>query len=111
MTLTEPNSGDLNSSRGLEDELDNRAEDLRQAFFEHYGAGMDFIARAPGRINLIGEHTDYNGGFVLPVAINRTTLIAARVVQLTGHQIELYSRNFDVATSFDLDNIEPAQDE
>ncbi|MCZ8077541.1 MAG: galactokinase, partial [Paucibacter sp.] len=35
------------------------------------------LARAPGRVNLIGEHTDYNDGFVLPAAIDRNTWVAA----------------------------------
>ncbi|MCY4539166.1 MAG: galactokinase family protein, partial [Chloroflexi bacterium] len=37
-----------------------------------------FIVRAPGRVNLIGEHTDYNDGFVFPMAIERATWIALR---------------------------------
>ena len=36
------------------------------------------IVRAPGRVNLIGEHTDYNDGFVFPLAIDRATYIALR---------------------------------
>lgn len=49
------------------------------AFFRsHFGAAPDVIVRAPGRVNLIGEHTDYNEGFVLPCAISRQTMAAAR---------------------------------
>jgi galactokinase len=42
-----------------------------------FGASPDLIARAPGRVNLIGEHTDYNDGFVLPAAIGVETMVAA----------------------------------
>ena len=42
----------------------------------HFGAEPDMLFRAPGRVNLIGEHTDYNDGFVLPAAINRQTVVA-----------------------------------
>jgi galactokinase len=45
-------------------------ERARAAFIERFGCAPGFGARAPGRVNLIGEHTDYNGGFVLPVAID-----------------------------------------
>ncbi len=79
------------------------AESFRQAF-DHQ---PDFVARAPGRINLIGEHTDYNGGFVLPVAIDRTVLIAARALP-TSRLVHLVSINFGNRTHFDLDSITPS---
>jgi len=50
---------------------------LRADFARHYGHLPAWIARAPGRVNLIGEHTDYNQGFVLPMAIEREVLLAA----------------------------------
>jgi len=49
---------------------------LRAQFFELYGREPRFFS-APGRVNLIGEHTDYNDGFVLPMAIDRRTFVAA----------------------------------
>jgi galactokinase len=48
-----------------------------RAFQEQYGNSPQWIAAAPGRVNLIGEHTDYNDGFVFPMALERYTLIAA----------------------------------
>jgi galactokinase len=47
------------------------------AFRERIGAPPDGVWSAPGRVNLIGEHTDYNGGFVLPFAIDQRTAVAA----------------------------------
>src|SRR5689334_7222049 len=47
-------------------------------FTNVYGYSPAWIASAPGRVNLIGEHTDYNDGFVLPMAIERFTVIAAQ---------------------------------
>ena len=51
-------------------------EQLRQGFADLYGQSPRLFS-APGRVNLIGEHTDYNEGFVLPIAINRRTVVAA----------------------------------
>ena len=63
-----------------------------KAYDYMFGEDPELIASAPGRINLIGEHTDYNGGFVLPCAVGR------RVAVAVGHGGgELYSANFDEA--------------
>ncbi|MFE2927884.1 galactokinase [Streptomyces goshikiensis] len=51
---------------------------MREAFRRIYGADPEGIWAAPGRVNLIGEHTDYNDGFALPIAIPQHTLVAAR---------------------------------
>ena len=59
------------------------------------------IFRAPGRVNLIGEHTDYNDGFVLPVAIDRTAIIVGRPRE--DRTVCVYSINLEQTDSFDLD--------
>jgi galactokinase len=53
-------------------------EVVAREFRQRFGEAPRFVARAPGRVNLIGEHTDYNDGFVLPMAIDRATWIALR---------------------------------
>jgi galactokinase len=53
-------------------------EPLRTTFAHAFGAAPSLCVQAPGRVNLIGEHTDYNDGFVLPCAIDFHTLVAAR---------------------------------
>ncbi|WP_083699822.1 galactokinase [Shewanella sp. UCD-KL12] len=56
-----------------------KAARAEQAFILAYGSGSELQAYAPGRVNLIGDHTDYNQGFVLPVAIDMgTTVLAAK---------------------------------
>lgn len=73
---------------------------LRLNFNDHYGANPR-IFRAPGRVNLIGEHTDYNDGFVLPVAINRAAFIAGSLRQ--DRLIRVMSVNIGQEYEFDLD--------
>jgi galactokinase len=51
---------------------------IRDRFAQRYRIHPQLIVRAPGRVNLIGEHTDYNDGFVFPAAIDRATYVAAR---------------------------------
>lgn len=59
--------------------------------------------RAPGRVNLIGEHTDHNGGLVMPVAIDRETRVT--LAPTTGSTIKVESRN--LAQSFEFDPTDP----
>ena len=58
-------------------DLESRIDLVTEKFIEVYGSPPRTIVRAPGRVNLIGEHTDYNDGYVLPIAIDRDILIAA----------------------------------
>ncbi|OUM40916.1 galactokinase [Arthrobacter sedimenti] len=57
----------------------NTPLDLAAAFTDRFGSEPDGLWSAPGRVNVIGEHTDYNGGFVLPFAIRHSTTVAAAV--------------------------------
>ena len=74
-----------------------------EAFSAKFGKAPEFIVQAPGRVNLIGEHTDYNNGFVLPMAIDRCIWIAlqARNDQL----VKLHSLDFPNPAEFSLINI------
>ncbi len=73
---------------------------MQQTFRELYGTDAR-IYRAPGRVNLIGEHTDYNDGFVMPAAIGFSTWVAA--APRTDRRLVLYSTNFAEQVEFDLD--------
>lgn len=58
------------------------------AFQARFGSLPESIARAPGRVNLLGEHVDYNDGFVMPAAIDRATYVAFSKSVHTGFQVE-----------------------
>ncbi|NLX11372.1 MAG: galactokinase [Chloroflexi bacterium] len=75
-----------------------------KTFEERFGAPPTLLARAPGRVNLIGEHTDYNDGFVLPAAINRAIYVAAR--PRDDSDVHFVSTDFDSQTLFSLDNLD-----
>jgi galactokinase len=74
-------------------------ERVVREFAARHGAPAAFIARGPGRVNLIGDHTDYNDGFVLPMAIDRAVWIALRPRR--DGQVVVYSVDFGETREFD----------
>jgi galactokinase len=68
-------------------------------FQKHFGAAPTHFFRAPGRVNLIGEHTDYNDGFVLPCAINYHTVITAAPRDDQLRKISVVAADFDKQVS------------
>lgn len=75
-----------------------------QSTFQSSFSGEPTLVRSPGRVNLIGEHTDYNGGFVLPAAINKEILFA--VAENGTEQCKLYAVDVDQHYSFPLNQLE-----
>src|SRR5207244_11775779 len=76
-------------------------EELTAAFQKLY-KGQPRIYRAPGRVNLIGEHTDYNEGFVMPAAINFSTFVAA--TKREDSLVKIRSDHFEDDAEIDLAN-------
>jgi galactokinase len=81
-------------------DLSRAEEGARNAYQRHFGRPPRWIASAPGRVNLIGEFTDYNGGFVLPMAIEARTAIAAAPNE--SSRIVLHSQSAGETTTIDL---------
>ncbi len=78
---------------------------LRSAFRQSFHASPEVIVRAPGRVNLIGEHTDYNDGFVLPIAIDRAAWIAAS--SCVSQLATVVALDYDQAATFRITDLEP----
>jgi galactokinase len=74
-----------------------------QARFENRYGGSPRLVQAPGRVNLIGEHTDYNEGFVFPAAIAFSTQIA--IAKRDDRSVLVFSENYSEACEFDLDHL------
>ena len=81
---------------------------VQVAFRSIFKADPDFIVRAPGRVNLIGEHTDYNEGYVLPMAIDRAVWIALR--PRADRRVSLHSLDLNLSAAFDLDSLAPGKE-
>ena len=79
--------------------------DVRLRFVEIFDAEPTGLWSAPGRVNLIGEHTDYNDGFVLPFAINRRTVLAIR--QRADRVLRVCSDFTDELVEIELDQLSP----
>ena len=75
---------------------------VEEVFRKRYGEPAG-IFRAPGRVNLIGEHTDYNDGFVMPAAVAFYTYVAAGPRR--DRRLDVYSIDFDEVRGFDMDRL------
>src|SRR5258708_37389670 len=80
------------------------AAKLRDSFRERYGTDAR-VFRAPGRVNLIGEHTDYNDGFVMPAAIELNVWVA--IAPRTDRKLVVHSENFPESSEIDLNERDP----
>ena len=68
----------MSKTTEINDMIKLKVESLKESFIKKYGEGDVDVFFSPGRINLIGEHTDYNGGFVFPCAIPLGTFCLIR---------------------------------
>jgi len=87
-------------------DLTQRKALLTQKFFDRFDSLPTLWAQAPGRVDLMGSHTDYNQGYVLTMAIDRNTWLAAR--PRPDRQVVIHSLNLEGGEAFSLDNITPA---
>ncbi|MBI2251701.1 MAG: galactokinase, partial [Armatimonadetes bacterium] len=76
---------------------------LSKGFKKIFSQKPEFLVKAPGRVNLIGEHTDYNGGFVLPIAINKFIFMAAS--KRKDNLLSIYSLNYNQKFETSLNKI------
>ncbi|EGG43619.1 galactokinase [Streptomyces griseoaurantiacus M045] len=85
------------------------ADEVADRFQELYGSAPEGVWAAPGRVNLIGEHTDYNDGFVMPFALPHTTVAA--VARREDGRLRLHSADIDAApVELTLDELAPESD-
>ncbi len=81
----------------------NTEQRVTQGFGTRFGVGPTYLVRAPGRVNLIGEHTDYNEGFVMPLAIDRAIRLALR--PRADGQVIVHSLDFAQTVSFEFGSL------
>src|SRR5881397_2287748 len=73
--------------------------------FQSLFGGQQLLVKSPGRVNIIGEHTDYNNGFVLPAAIDKAIYVA--VSSRPDDKIQLYSQEFHQSFESTLQELKP----
>jgi galactokinase len=82
--------------------LEKLAAAVAEEFRKFYGRPPHWIVAAPGRVNVIGEHTDYNDGFVLPMAIERYAVMAADSASPASSTISIYDSQFKENATIDI---------
>jgi len=85
----------------------NLIEQVKTTYQEKFGNPPAHIARAPGRVNLLGEHVDYNDGFVLPAAIDRATYVAFSPTD--AHHSTIWAVDLDQQATFWLETLQQKQ--
>lgn len=80
------------------------AQRATAGFREQFGVAPDYLVRSPGRVNLIGDHTDYSDGFVLPIAIDRGLWLAFR--PRPDRRVRIWAELTEAWTEFDLNQLE-----
>jgi galactokinase len=78
---------------------------VTQTFRQRFGKDPAFLALAPGRVNILGEHVDYNDGFVMPTAIDRATYLAFAPADDHAERSTLVAADFQKEVSFTLESI------
>ena len=78
-----------------------RRDAVARVFREKFGGDPELWARAPGRVDLMGSHTDYNLGYVLPAAIDRYTKFAA--APRTDNKLNVYSETIGESVEIDIE--------
>jgi galactokinase len=82
------------------DSLHESIASARRQYSARFGGDPQWVVAAPGRVNLIGEHIDYNDGFVLPMAIDRYCVVAGGPAE--GNSAAVYSANADEQVAISL---------
>lgn len=87
--------------------LNAQVASVRSEFERIFGRRPLWVAAAPGRVNLIGEHTDYNAGFVFPLAIERYVVIAGGPAESGSQQARVHSTLLGKTAAFPIASLEP----
>ena len=98
----------LLNNPGTVDSLENKLKHIsavQRKFETIFGDSPEFVVSAPGRVNLIGEHTDYNNGYVFPVAIDKYIHIAVR--ERADRRMVLHALDVNESAELNLDALHP----
>ena len=82
---------------------DHLIQDYKNLFFDNFQIKPDIASIAPGRVNIIGEHTDYNFGLAMPIAINKW--IVSLLSERSDNKVYIYSVNYNKRISFNLNDL------